>query len=187
VENDLASSLGVGRITLRGALQRLHQEGLITLQPHRGAKVTDITFEEAMQIMEVRMGLEGWAAALAAQRMTPPLLAEMEQIVAGMDQLLQENKLLEYSEGNAAFHRKIIEAASNERLKQNIDSLQTALVRYRFRTILVPGRSQHSFGEHSAILSALREGSTKAAEDAMRKHIEGVARTMSEARRLMEL
>jgi len=187
VENDLANYLGVGRITLRSALQRLHQEGLVTLKPHFGAKVTAITFDEAMQIMEVREGLEGWAAALAARRVTDPQLNELDRIIGSMEQLLQENKLLEYSEGNALFHQRVFEAAANQRLTQNVDSLQTALVRYRFRTILVPGRSQGSFAEHSAILSTLHARSAEAAEAAMRRHIDGVRQTMIDSRRLMEL
>lgn len=187
VEANLSQAFGVGRISLRSALQRLHQEGLVTLEPHRGAKVTAITFEEAMEIMEVREGLEGWAAALAASRIAAPQLERLKRSIAEMQDLLRQNRLLEYSEGNAEFHRGIIDASANRRLKQNIDSLQTALVRYRYRTILVPGRSSNSLAEHEAILAALRSHSPDEAEAAMRKHIDGVRRTMIDARRLMEL
>ncbi len=186
VETDLAQSLAVSRISVRAALQRLHSEGLVTLEPHRGAKVTAITIDEALQIMEVREGLEGWAAALAARRMSEEALAEVELLVPTMEQLLAEGKPLEYSEMNALLHRRIVDSAANPRLKQLIDSLKTALVRYRFRTILVPGRSRTSFQEHAEIVAGLRSRDSEIAEAAMRRHIAGVRRTMVEARPLME-
>jgi len=187
VETDLAQSLMVSRSSVRAALQRLHSEGLIVLEPHRGAKVTALTLDEALQIMEVREGLEGWAAALAAQRISEEKLAELEAIVPTMDELLKDGRPLEYSEMNALLHQGIVEAANNPRLQQLIGSLKTSLVRYRFRTILVPGRSRSSFQEHSDIVAALRSRSSEVAEAAMRRHIAGVRRTMKEARRLMEL
>ncbi len=187
VEADLAQSLGVSRISVRSALQRLHQEGLITLQPHRGAKVTDISLEEALQVMEVRQGLEGWAAALAAQRITDEVLARLEEIVADMERLLAQGKPLEYSEANALFHHHVLQAARNPRLRQSIESLQTALIRYRFRALLVPGRSAESVADHARILEALRSRSSEESERAMRQHIAAVARNMVEAQRFMEL
>jgi len=186
VESDLAQSLGVSRISVRSALQRLHQEGLVTLQPHRGASVTDITLEQALQIMEVRQGLEGWAGALAARRITDDEAEELARIAALMEEMLDLGRHLEYSEANALFHQRIISAARNARLQQSIDSLQTSLVRYRFRAIMVPNRGAGSRREHSQILEAIRARSPERAEAAMREHIESVAKAMVDARRFME-
>lgn len=186
VEADLAEALGVSRISVRSALQRLHQEGLVTIEPHRGAKVTDISLEDALLVMEVREGLEGWAAALAAQRIGDEDVSELEQLIAQMAHLLQEGKPLEYSENNALFHQRILKSAANPRLRQMLDSLQTTLVRYRFRTILVPGRDKDSIQEHTEILEAIRARDPERAERAMRHHVSQVRRTMVEARRLLE-
>ncbi len=186
VETDLAQALGVSRISVRSALQRLHQEGLVTIEPHRGAKVTDISLEEALQVMEVREGLEGWAASLAATRIDDEGIAELQRLIDEMERLLSDEKPLEYSERNAQFHQRILKATGNVRLQQTLASLQTSLVRYRFRTVLVPGRSKTSLAEHTEILNALRAHDRERAAVAMRRHIEGVLRTMAEARRLME-
>ncbi len=186
VETDLAQALGVSRISVRSALQRLHQEGLVTIEPHRGAKVTDISLEEALQVMEVREGLEGWAAALAATRIDDEGIAELERLIDEMGRLLNDGKPLEYSERNALFHQRILQATGNTRLQQTLASLQTSIVRYRFRTVLVPGRSKISLMEHTAILDALKAHDSERAAVAMRRHIEGVLRTMAEARRIME-
>lgn len=187
VETDLAETLKVSRTNVRSALQRLHQEGLVTFEPRRGAKVTAITLEEALEIVEVREGLEGFAASLAAVRASDKAIAELETIIEEMNGLLGAGKLLEYSEFNARFHRIIIASAANRKLKQMIDSLQISLVRYRFRTILFPGRNGESFKEHRSIFEGIRARSPEWAEFAMRKHIAGVGHTMASAGKLMEL
>lgn len=187
VEVDLALNLQVSRISVRSALQRLHQEGLVVIEPHRGAKVTDITLEEALLVVEVREGLEGWAAALAAQRISDEDIRVLERTIAEMKRFLEEGNPLDYSENNAIFHRVILKAAANQRLQQTLDSLQTSLVRYRFRTVLVPGRSRSSLQEHTEILKALQARSPEGAEAAMRRHVGQVRRTMVDARKLMEI
>lgn len=187
VEADLAEAFGVSRMTVRSALQRLHQEGLVTLEPNRGAKVRAISLEEAQEVMAIREVLEGLAAALAAERVTDEDLAHLEGLIGEMEAELQKGNLLEYSERNGAFHRYILKVSGNNRLQQMVDSLQSSLLRYRFRTILVPGRSSQSFQEHTAILAALRTRSPEAAERAMRHHLSHVRKTMSAARSLMEL
>jgi len=185
VERDLAESIGVSRVSVRSALQRLHQEGLVTLEPHRGAKVTAISLEEALRIVEVREGLEGWAAALAARRISEEQLEELERQVSDLGRMIQDGRMLEYGDVNASIHQKVIEAAANPRLKQLIDGLKVTVVRFQYSTILMPGRAQASWREHSEILDALRSRSPDRAEDAMRRHIAAIRHTMEGAWRLM--
>lgn len=186
VERDLAESLGVGRVSVRSALQRLHQEGLVILEPHRGAKVTALTAEEAAHVLEVREGLEGWAAALAAQRISDDQLAELDRLVTEMKSVVQAGKLLEYSEINDAIHQIVIAAAANPRLKQLIDGLKVSVVRLQFRTILMPGRPEASWREHADMVSALHEHCPGKAEDAMRRHIGTIRQTIQVSWRLMQ-
>ena len=70
VETDIAATLGVSRATLRTVLIRLQHEGLIDIQPNRGAQVRAFSVAEAVQILQVREVLEGLAAALAAEKAT---------------------------------------------------------------------------------------------------------------------
>lgn len=185
VEAELARSLAVSRMSVRSAFQRLRQEGLITLEPHRGAKVTALTFEEAMQVVEVREGLEGWAAALAAQRITEEGLANLDRLLSEMERVLREGKPLEYADLNAAFHQAIVDATGNRRLRHLVDVLKAPVVTYQFRIILVPGRGQASLREHGEIVGALRSRCPEMAEAVMRRHISTVRQTMVDTKRLM--
>jgi DNA-binding FadR family transcriptional regulator len=52
------------------------------------------------------------------------------------------------------------------------------MVRFQYRTILLPGRSERSFGEHSALVEAIAAGDPDAAEQAMRTHLSHVAEAL---------
>src|SRR5436190_1440024 len=83
-EMDLSAELGVSRQTIGIALVRLEQEGLVVTQPNRGASVRSVSVAEALRILRVREALEGVAASLAAQFVTPAELDEMDAVVKQM-------------------------------------------------------------------------------------------------------
>src|SRR3981081_3481815 len=58
VEANLSRMLGAGRTAVRAALVRLDQEGLVTREHNRGARVRLVSEQEALQIEEVRAALE---------------------------------------------------------------------------------------------------------------------------------
>ncbi|HEY0000244.1 MAG TPA: GntR family transcriptional regulator, partial [Actinoplanes sp.] len=70
IEAELAERFATTRFLLRNALNRLATEGLIELQPHRGARVREISVDEAIEITEIRRAVEGLVAARAAQCVT---------------------------------------------------------------------------------------------------------------------
>lgn len=84
VERDLADAYGVTRSSIRAALLRLSSEGLVERVPNRGSRVRVVTVEEAVDITEVRMQLEGLLAAKAAGRVTPETAAELRSIGTAM-------------------------------------------------------------------------------------------------------
>jgi DNA-binding transcriptional regulator YhcF (GntR family) len=77
VEEQLAAELEVSRNPVREALRVLESEGLVEISPRRGASVTQLSEEEARELVEVRAALEGLCARLAARRCTPSMKAEI--------------------------------------------------------------------------------------------------------------
>ena len=183
VEADLAERLQVSRAIVRTALVRLGQDGIVTLTPHRGARVRVVTDAEAAEILQVRAMLEALAARQAATRATAREIDRLRRIVAGMGRRLEEGDLLGYSEHNAELHAAIIEAARHETAARLIAGLRAQLVRFQFRTILVAGRAAHSYAEHTAIVDAIADRDPDAAETAMRGHLSQVEATLSRAKR----
>jgi DNA-binding GntR family transcriptional regulator len=187
VEADLAERLQVSRAKVRAALLRLGQDGVVILTPHRGARVRVVTDAEAVEILQARAVLEALTAREAARRANAKEIAAIRRILAGMSRRMDEGDLLGYSEGNATLHAAIIEAARHETAARLIRGLRAQLVRFQFRTILVPGRAAHSLAEHTAIVDAIAAHDGEAAEKAMRAHLGQVESALShKTRRLGE-
>ena len=77
IEADLADRLGASRFVLRNCLIQLAAEGLVELQPNRGARVRETTAEEAVEITELRQSIEALVAGRAAERVTDAQVAEL--------------------------------------------------------------------------------------------------------------
>src|SRR6476620_9367497 len=100
VEADLIPMLHASRSAVRTALVRLTQEGLVEPEPHRGAKVRLVDDQEAAEILESRMVLEGLAARYAARNATDDQVDELREILTGMRSALDAGHLVDASDLN---------------------------------------------------------------------------------------
>jgi DNA-binding GntR family transcriptional regulator len=178
IEVEVARELGVGRSAVRTALARLEHEGLVEHERHRGARVRLVGAREAVEILETRAVLEGLAVRHAASNATPEDVADLHVILEGMRRCLDAGNLLGASDQNAVLHGRILEIANHATATRLIATLKSQLVRFQYRTILLPGRSERSFGEHSAIVEAIAAHDENAAEQAMRTHLSHVAEAL---------
>src|SRR5580700_8405526 len=178
VEAAVATRLGVGRTAVRAALVRLDQEGLVTLEPNRGARVRLISDREALEIEEVRATLEAMLTRRAATRATPGDLRDLLQVVVEMRQRVEKRDAIGYSDLNARFHQRIWAAADHATASRLVGSLKSQSIRLQYQTILRPGRTERSLREHEAIFNALKEHDPDAAEGAMLAHLAEVQETL---------
>jgi DNA-binding GntR family transcriptional regulator len=178
VEADLTRVLGVGRSAVRTALARLEHEGLIEHERHRGARVRLVEAREAVEILEARAVLEGLAARHAALEATPADVEDLRRVLSGMRRRLDSGDLLGASDENAVLHHRLLEISGHSTAARLIATLKSQLVRFQYRTIMLPGRSEHSFGEHRAIVEAVAAGDPDAAQAAMRTHLSHVAEAL---------
>ncbi len=184
IESDLARSMGVSRTVIRTALARLEHEGLVEHERHRGARVRLVEEHEAVEILEARAVLEGLAARRAAERAGRPETAELKAILKTMTRLRKAGDLLGVSDENARLHRRIIEISGHTTAAHLIAALNSQMVRFQYRTILLPGRSEHSLAEHTAIVDAIAARDPDRAEAAMRTHLSHVADALRQSGRL---
>jgi DNA-binding GntR family transcriptional regulator len=178
VESDLARSMGVSRTIIRSALVRLEHEGLVEHERHRGARVRLVSQEEAVEILEARAVLEGLVARLAAERATPDDVADLKTILAEMQRLREADDLLAVSDENAQLHRRLLKISGHATAARLIGALNSQMVRFQYRTILLPGRSERSFAEHAELVAAVAAGDGERAEAAMRTHLSSVANAL---------
>lgn len=174
IETELTERYAVSRFVLRNALTRLASEGLVELQPNRGARVREITVGEAIEITEIRRALEGLVAARAADRISDEQIAQLRALGREMVAVVEQADTLRYSELNAQLHGTVRAIAAHESATRIIEQLNGQMVRHQFRLSLVPGRPAVSLPEHLAIVEAICARDPERAEQAMRTHLTSV-------------
>jgi DNA-binding GntR family transcriptional regulator len=178
LEEELSARLGLGRAAVRMALVRLEHDGLVQRERHRGATVRRVSVSEAVEILEARAALEGLAARHAALSADDAAIAELRGIVAEMRELREGGDLLGVSNANARLHGLILDVSGHQTAKRLSQTLSSQLVRFQYRTVLLPGRSEHSYAEHTQIVEAIAAHDPDAAERAMRSHLSRVAEAL---------
>src|SRR3954468_21598173 len=178
VEEDLARRLGLGRAAVRMALVRLGHDGLGQRRGTRGAGGRGVGDAEAVEILEVRAALESLGARKAAARATPSDARELRAILREMRVKREGGDLMAVSDANARLHRRILEISGHGTAQRLSGMLISQIVRYQYRTVLLPGRPERSHREHTAIVEAIAAGDADAAERAMRRHLSHVAEAL---------
>src|SRR6202045_318389 len=131
-EANLPRLLGAGRTAVRAALVRLDQEGLVTRELNRGARVRLVSDREALEIEEVRVILEQLIVRQAAQRITAADLRDLRRSVGQMRERLREGNPLRYSELNAEFHQRIWSIADHGTASRLLANLKSQSIRFQF-------------------------------------------------------
>ena len=174
VEAQLCERFGISRFTVRAALQDLAADGLVKVERNRGAHVRKVTLDEAVEITEVRMVLEGLVAARAAARVTDAQASELDEIGLLMRRAVGAGEFRRYGDLNQRLHGLIRGIAGHHTADTIIETLRGQLVRHQFMISLHPGRPAISLPQHERIIEAIRERNPNAAESAMREHIASV-------------
>lgn len=178
IEAELAERYGAGRFVIRNTLLQLAADGLVELQPNRGARVREISVDEAVEITEIRQAVEGLVAARAAEQVTDAQIAELRALGEHMTSAVEQGELMRYSDLNASLHSQLREIAGHATAARIIEQLNGQMVRHQFRLSLVPGRPSISLPEHLAIIDAVSDRDPERAARAMSDHIGSVIVTL---------
>jgi len=178
VEEDLSARLGLGRAAVRMALVRLEHDGLVEHERHRGARVRRVSEGEAIEILEARAALEGLAARHAALDADDAAIDRLREILAEMRRLREGDDLIALSNANARLHAAILEASRHDTATRLSRALSSQIVRFQYRTVLLPGRPDRSLAEHAKIVEAIAARDPDAAEKAMQRHLLHVAEAL---------
>ena len=176
-EPDLARAYGTSRGPLREAIRQLEARGLVQLTPHTGARVTNLSVAQLLDIYELREALEGMACRLAAARLTDTEIGELRRLLEQHSAAVEDKHGREYfrQEGDLDFHYRIARASGNEVIAKVLcEDLYHLMRMYRYKFSLVPDRPVAALKEHWRIMEALAEGDGELAELLMRRHIQAV-------------
>jgi DNA-binding GntR family transcriptional regulator len=175
-EARLMKQLKMGRTPIREAFQRLAMENLVVIMPRRGILVADLNITDLQKIFEVRLELEVHAARLAARRATPEQIAEMENLFADADSIIQRGDHRQLIQLDHQAHRLLANAAQNEFLEESLERLYNHVLRLWYSSLHKVTRLREAVEEHRHIIDAVKVRNGERAAEVMRAHIEAFQR-----------
>lgn len=180
IEADLTARYDATRAAVRSALLTLAGEGLVERQQNRGARVRAISVREAVEIAEVRVGLECLCARKAADRVTAADTVILQRLRDEIESAVADGRLLDYAELNRELDREVRRISGHDTAIQLLERLLAQSARHQFRLAFHPGRAAASALEHIAIIDAIVARDADAAEAVTRSHLRGVIDVLAE-------
>jgi GntR family transcriptional repressor for pyruvate dehydrogenase complex len=185
-ERDLMASMGVGRSTIREAINGLAMLGVVEIRHGQGAFVADSAAGSSItpvlaralahgvteDLFEARRLIEVHVARLAAERRTESDLRELEEALSDYEAAMREGRLA--VEASVRFHMKIAEAAHSELLAGFVASMGEILGERGPALESMPGFRQWELEQHRSVFAPIRAGDPDAAAEKMLAHLEAV-------------
>jgi len=170
MQEEWASKLGVSRMPLREALRQLEVEGLVRIEPRRGAIVTPVSIEDIEEIYQLRALLEGEAVVKSLPLLDDEDVCELESLYNKMIKLKADESDTElYMKLNSEFHQIIIEACPWRRIKGYIDTLWKGIPPYT--PSVLANHLDESHNEHRLMVKYIKEKDELRLREITERHI----------------
>ncbi|MGI6721320.1 MAG: GntR family transcriptional regulator [Anaerovoracaceae bacterium] len=180
MEVEMAEEMGVSRTPIREAIRKLEKEGLVTIEPRRGAYASEVSRKDMIETLEVRQNMEGLAAYYAATRMDEEHRNRMHEAAGKFDEAVEEGNTVEMISNDTTFHHLIVEGADNRILVHMVEQLQEMVLRFRYLYYDTFKRGEKMPTEHHAIMEAIDRGDADGAREAADIHIERLKQMIRE-------
>lgn len=168
----LAEYFHVSRSPIREALRMLEVEGLVEVNPRRGARVRLISDQEAAEIIELRAELERISARNAAQRCDDQMRSVLERLLAEGNEAATKPDTRSLKQVNDRFHSIVAEGGRNRYLADYIRTLREKTL-WLFESAQ-ENRVVKSWHEHAAILQAILAGDAELSAVLAARHVRQV-------------
>ena len=170
VVNALSERLGVSTYQVRTALQAMEAKGLVKMEPHRGAVVSDLGPVEINEIFEVRVGLEIIANRFAVKKATPADISRLREIDDQLRECYARGDLGGVIGANAEFHNYLSGLAGNQTLLKIILELKKRCHIFNTTAWSSPETVERLFEEHQEYVKALERGDLAMLETLPERH-----------------
>lgn len=171
VESEIAASVGTSRGPVREAIGLLERDGLVRSDPFVGASILKPDDREMVEIYSLRSVLEGYAAALAAERRTAGQIAELRTITAQMRETRGARTVTRLRQLDAQFHGTLVQLADDQQLWQAWDRLRTRVALYLSTVEEAFADGERLARMHDVIVDAVLTGDAAEAERRVRAQL----------------
>ncbi len=178
-QEEIARQLGVSRLPVREALNRLATEGLVELKPRRGFFVTSLNADEIEDIFDMRAMLEERAGYLATKNRSDADADELDEIVNALDAVIRTPIAFDmWGDLNLRFHTRLYRSCARKHLCRQIDLLRDTVAPFIRILASQPGELRRSQDEHRQMAKLFRAGDASGVGKICREHCAYTARAL---------
>jgi len=185
-QDAIAAELGVSRIPVREALAQLETEGLVRLEPHRGAFVTALSADDIDELFELRQAIEPLLLRRAVPRMTEPDLERAHRAAADFEAALAGAESDRWGELNWAFHEALYRPAGRPRMMRLLLEINNGTARCVRLHLGIEGAVRRAGADHRQLLDLCRARDVAGAVTLLTRHIEAAGRELMDHLALRE-
>ena len=185
-ERRISEELGVSKSPVREALAQLRDEGLVSIEPQKGARVFSLSEPEVSQICDFRQAIESAAFELALDRDRAGLASEMRRVVIEMEQAREKGNEKSYLALDTSFHHLIFTHSGNDYLTASYSRYIGKIAALRTHLSKLPQHTELSFDEHKGIALATKEGNLDQIKSLLAEHIDRTRQAYKNAAIVME-
>lgn len=169
---ELSNRFGVSQMPIRDALVKLSSEGLVDLQPNRGAAVRKIDHEFIENMFDIRMVLEELLVRRAIERSSDRELAALRPLAARHAEAAEGGDFRALMAANLALHGRINELARNAEASRILDQGWELIYSLRGQTGYADGRVAEIIKEHEHLVAAIEARDVETAGRLARQHVQ---------------
>ncbi len=176
-QEEVAERLGASRLPVREALRILNAEGLIVVEPNRGARVPNLDRREVEVLYRMRERLEPLALVESMPHLTE---LDLDRIVELQQRIEQNSDIREFLALDREFHLATYSACGIDHLQDTVTRLWNATQHYRraFMNLAGPQRRWVVNAEHNLLIDAIQRGDGVDAERYLVGHIRRTRREL---------
>ena len=171
MEIELADEMGVSRTPVREAIRKLEKEGLVTIEPRKGAYASDVSIKDMVDVLEVREDLEAMAAAMAAQKVNKDEKQALIEATMEYKEAVESERTEDIIRCDEKFHQLIVNYSGNKTLIQLFSQVQELALRFRYLYYDDFSRYERMPMEHREIEEAILSGDYEKARVAAGEHV----------------
>ncbi len=131
-ELEMASRYGLSRTPIREAFRQLESEGFLKIIPRKGAIVAELNEKDIRDFYEIKAVLEGYAARIAAARITDVEIGQLEHLNRKMKECAAKMDMAGLTKNHNEFHNFILEVCGNDKITAVVSNLVRQFLRFRF-------------------------------------------------------
>jgi len=158
-EKELSEQFRVSRTPVREAVLRLASEGFVKIDSYKRAIVSEISYKELKEILQVLGALDRLAITMAVDNLTLKDITKLERLVKRMEKSCDFNSIEIYLGLNVTFHNGIWEAVPNKLLREMLYLVRDKMLRYNYAQIHAfkkPGALGKSMKQHIELVRAIK-------------------------------